>query len=218
MLRECVRGVVQIGIGKKGDEIEWRTAGIRNQIYVEPYKKWFKNLVSRVNRSKIQGENVKCFNVAISNIDTFAPFYICNQGDSHSLSPLYKNRDIPFQWMKMKSTSEVKVQTLDSLVQENNIDLCEYNLLHIDTQGTEHFVIEGAKESLNNFDIIVAEISKIKVYDYSMLYEDWENFMSKRGFRFVYFHEVESVQAGDGVFVRKESSLDYIKYVEDLDV
>lgn len=202
-LTKNIKGVIQVGIGEGGDESIWRSAKIKNQIYIEPYQPWFNNLVNRTNTQKMPDDNVRCFNVALSNFDGHASLHICNQLDSHSLAPLYQGRDAQFQWMNMHSTVQVEVTTLDTLVAANGINLNNYNLLHLDTQCTEHLVIEGAEKSLPYFDVIMVEICKVKVYEGAMLFNEWSAFMDQRGFDFVHFCEIPDIGAGDGVFVRK---------------
>jgi hypothetical protein len=62
---------------------------------------------------------------------------------------------------KAKFTSkEIDVTTIDSFVKGNDIKNIE--LIKVDVEGAEHFVVQGAKETLSNFSpILLIEVHSV---------------------------------------------------------
>ena len=203
-LRRHVRGIFQVGIGEFGEEKEWIDAEVKNQIYVEPIERHYKNHLKRI----IPSDTVHSFNCALSNENGTKPFYICNNDDSCSLYPISPNIPEFCNWMRTDTSIPMVVKTLDSLVAENNIDMSLFNLLYMDTQGSEHEIIEGARDNIHFFDIIVAEIFYKEIYTGPKMFSEWEGFMESFGFRLKRKHDFHDGVFTDAVFVKIGSPWD----------
>lgn len=190
-----VRGVIQAGMGGESNEINtWREYKIPNQIYIEPYPQHFDSCVKVASPLS---DKVKCFQIALSDVDGEQDFYICNQNDSHSLSNLSATRHHSTQWMKMESTIRVKSMKLDTLIETNNINMDDFNLLFLDTQCTEHRILKGAQKYMKYFDFICIEVPYTDVYEGSLIGENFNKLMLDYG----YIVEIMSPLYGDGVAI-----------------
>ena len=156
----------------------------------------------------IPSDTVHSFNCALSNENGTKPFYICNNDDSCSLYPISPNIPEFCNWMRTDTSIPMVVKTLDSLVAENNIDMSLFNLLYMDTQGSEHEIIEGARDNIHFFDIIVAEIFYKEIYTGPKMFSEWEGFMESFGFRLKRKHDFHDGVFTDAVFVKIGSPMD----------
>jgi len=179
-----IRGVVQAGMGEYSAEIEvWNNAGILNQIYIEPYKYHFDNCLLRANNLKCDGARVSCVKGALHNVTGTTKLFINVQNDSHSVLPMHENRPAILQWMVSTDEIEVPSYTLDDIFELTKNDPRDFNLLFLDTQCSEHLIIEGAKNTLKHFDFIEIEISTTHyVYANSLLYDDFTAMMDMHGY------------------------------------
>lgn len=181
-----IRGVVQIGMGGGSYEIDtWRKIfGIRYQIYIEAYPPYYESLITKVESLRpISHEEIRIFNYAMSNKNSIVDFYVNSVGDSHSLFKMDDKR--PAQLKNMKEVGIVKIQarTLDSLIEQEKLDMTNYNLLFMDTQGSEHLIIQGAKSNMKYFDVVTAEIQHIPAYNGALLYGEFTEMMESLGFK-----------------------------------
>jgi len=184
-LLKNVKGVIQCGMGEGADEVGvWNSHGIKNQIYIEALPSNFSGgLLPQVERCKSDDKNIQCFQVAVSDVDGEADFYVSNQPDSSSLLPFSGSR-LP-QHYKLSTVSMIKIKTvkLDTLVKQENIDLSKYNLLFLDVQNAEHLVLAGAKDLLSFMDYVCMEVGEtVGAYSNSLLYGDYIPLMDGLGF------------------------------------
>ena len=68
------------------------------------------------------------------------------------------------RFKKLKRKIKLKMRTLDSLLNEKNIDAAKYNHWVMDLQGAELLTFMGATESIKSCRSIYIEISKGDVY------------------------------------------------------
>lgn len=104
---------------------------------------------------------------------------------------------------------KTKLLTLDSVFNDYCSDK-NGNFLKIDTQGYEHNVLEGAKDSLLNINAIEIELSTIKLYEDSKLYNYYFNYFDNMGFTLwsvdqVFFPSQKDnrILQFDAIFVKK---------------
>lgn len=79
--------------------------------------------------------------------------------------------------------SEVRVETLDNLVDSGMINLMAPVLIKIDTQGNELEVLKGAEKSLKGVEILVIEHMFVKAYKNDYNFIDLVNYLDKMNFR-----------------------------------
>lgn len=121
----------------------------------EPVPKTYARLTERFEQYK----NVKVNKLGLSNDKTTTFIYDYATGDGSSHASLFEEninygKDMPV------SKIEVQLDTLDNYIKSNNI--LEIDLLKVDTEGNEIFVLQGAKESLAG--------KKIKVLQFEFSY------------------------------------------------
>tara|TARA_B100000780_G_C21060117_1_gene426048 strand:- start:195 stop:938 length:744 start_codon:yes stop_codon:yes gene_type:complete len=93
-----------------------------------------------------------------------------------------KNTLWPHRKFKMLNKIKLKMRTLDSLLNENNIDASEHNHWIMDLQGAELLAFMGATESIKSCRSIYIEISKGDVYKGGAQWNDIQTFLKKHNF------------------------------------
>jgi hypothetical protein len=73
----------------------------------------------------------------------------------------------------------VKIDKLDNI----EFDRSKYNVLNIDTQGTELDVLNGARETLKFIDIIFIEVNTKEMYKNCCMVNDIDSFLSQYKFK-----------------------------------
>jgi len=98
-------------------------------------------------------------------------------------------------------TVSVAVKTLDQLAQEENIT--GRGILKLDVQCAEHFVLEGAKQFLEQVDVIIAELSFVRYDNQALVFLEMLNLLDRLGFRY-YDDTGEWRSPIDGTLLQKE--------------
>lgn len=99
-------------------------------------------------------------------------------------------------------TTEVcKIKVLDKIIEEDNINLNNYNLLNIDVQGYELKVLKGAIKTLPYIKFIIAEVNRDEVYEGCPMVNEIDDFLKNFNFVNVYTYW-QSTSWGDALYVK----------------
>lgn len=148
-----ITGVIHVG-AHHGEEVPiYHKHGIKNIMLIEPCKAAFNYM-----KSKFAGHHhITIWNCALAAIVGEADMFTetANKGQSNSLlQPMRHLQHYPD--IQFTGKEKVKVNTLDSLA----YDRYRYNMINMDVQGAEGYVIIGAKHSLDNIDYIYTEVNE----------------------------------------------------------
>ena len=105
-----------------------------------------------------------------------------NNGASSSILELNAHKEL---WPTVSYQASIVLQslTLASFVKKEGLDINEYDVLIIDTQGTELLVLKGAESLLGAFEYIQIEAPDFESYFGCCQIQDIEGFLEKHGFR-----------------------------------
>ncbi|WP_291722483.1 FkbM family methyltransferase [Bernardetia sp.] len=166
---------------------------------------------SLVKQNTASYNNINPFQIALSNENGTATFHVSsgtpegkddnvNYGNKSSslLSP--ELHTDTHKWLKFEEKIEVRTQILSDFCQEKNISKIDF--IHIDVQGAELMVFEGANQIINAIDCIWMEVEEVELYKGQPLKPDVEKFMYARGF----FKILDTTNglSGDQFYARKE--------------
>ena len=86
-----------------------------------------------------------------------------NNGASSSILDFNLHKDI---WPDVTFEKSINLfsKTLPTLLKDNNVTLEDYNMLAIDTQGSELLVLQGSIPILHNFLYIKTEVPDFEAY------------------------------------------------------
>lgn len=189
-----IRGVVHVGAHWGQEFVAYRTAGIRDIIFIEPCSPAYE----RLKREFGNEPDVVLFNCACSNIDGHQEIYVetRNQGQSNSFLKPKKHLEY-YPEVQFMDKERVPVRMLDNLPFTRN----KYNMLMMDTQGAELMVLMGANETLKTMDYIYTEVNDQELYENNALVTELDAYL-------IDFERVETYMVGhqgwgDAIYKRK---------------
>jgi FkbM family methyltransferase len=173
-----VQGIIHIGAHAGGEANTYYIHDLR-VAWVEPIPGVFEQLCQNIALFKKQ----KAYRYLIGEQDEpEAILHLStNDGLSSSVLPLAKHRDV---WPHISYCGEIRMPmtSLPTFVQQERLDLANYQALILDTQGSELMILRGAGEILRAFRFIQVEVADFEAYTGCCLLSEMNNFMSDNGF------------------------------------
>tara|TARA_R110000824_G_scaffold231335_2_gene419138 strand:+ start:20273 stop:20911 length:639 start_codon:yes stop_codon:yes gene_type:complete len=196
-----IKGAIHIG-AFVGEELkDYRSLGLHNTILFEPQEHLF-----QIVQNKCEQEE-RVFNVALGSERGDKEMYISHteggvqNGCGASSSLLRPKKHLSeHPHVKFVKKTAVEIDTLDSFVNNNNIDPTKYNFLNIDVQGFELEVLKGATGTLNHIDAMILEINRDEVYEGCPMVTDLDEYLHPQFKRVVTLWQSKSW--GDGLYIR----------------
>lgn len=162
------------------------------------------------NLERFGTSTVRVFPLALSDRTGEETFYISsgtpddvpeapgwNYGNkSSSLLPPGKVTE-HHEWLRFEHTIRVPTDTLENVCCREGFE--RIDVIHLDVQGAELKVLEGAGSVLETVQAIWLEVEKVPLYEGQPLEQDVESFMSRHGF--VKHKESMTDVSGDQLYV-----------------
>lgn len=176
----------------------------------EPLPKNFKKV--QENIQKYSMGNIFSFCLALGDTEGETKFYVSTgspEGADEFSDWDYGNKSsslLPpnqvtthYAWLKFDETITVKTTTLAQFCGEHHID--KIDLLHMDVQGAELMVLNGAETYLEKTKAVWLEVEAVSLYKDQPLKNDVQVFMAHHGFIKV-VDKTDSL-SGDQLYVNK---------------
>lgn len=201
--------IFDIGSCEGEDSIRYSRAFPKSKIYAfEPLTNNYRKILN--NLKKYSVNNVKTYNFALSDKTGDSEFYVSSGhpenkdnsenwdygNKSSSLLPPEEVKEY-YNWLKFNEKISIKTKTLDIFCKQEKIKNIDF--IHMDVQGAELMVLNGARENIKNIKAIMLEFSNVKLYKDQPLYTDVLEFMKKNNFSELY-SETYGI-AGDSIFI-----------------
>jgi FkbM family methyltransferase len=162
------------------------------------------------NLKKYSVTNIKIVDKALSNEEGEAIFYVSsgrpedvsNELDwdfgnkSSSLLQPSKTKEV-LPWLEFKDEIKVQTTTLYKFILSYGLSLIDF--IHMDVQGAELLVLEGAGPFINSIKMIWLEVENIELYKNQPLKQDVEKYLYSKGF--VKIKDTVNHIAGDQLWV-----------------
>jgi len=146
------------------------------------------------NVAQFAATNVHPFQLCLSNKTGTAEFYVSSgrpdefkdkeldwEFGNKSSSLLAPDKTLEaYDWIEFKDKISVPTIRLDNFTTEHKISHIDF--IHMDVQGAELMVMEGAGDFLKNIRSLWLEVEEISLYKNQPLRKDVENFFKQRGF------------------------------------
>lgn len=173
-----VKGVIHVG-ANTGQEIQLYAQNELSVVWVEPIPEVFETL-----RTNLKGFTKQiALKALVTDVDDEEYNFnlSSNNGASSSILELNLHKDI---WPDVVFEKTIKLysKTLPSLLRDNNINTSGYDMLVMDTQGSELLVLTGAIPILQNFTYIKTEAPDFESYKGCCQLKDLQSFLSQHGF------------------------------------
>jgi FkbM family methyltransferase len=205
--------IFDIGACEAEDSIRYSNLFPNSSIYAfEPRQdncKRADDLIKEYNKSNIVLENI-----ALSKENGNAKFYLSegepqhlkndenwNYGNkSSSLLPPSKEMRSHIEWLNFNNWIEVKTIKLEDYVEKKKISMID--LAHIDVQGAELIVLQGAGIFLKKIKLIWMEVESVQLYENQPIKRDIELFMNSNNFTNIL--DTVDTLSGDQLYVNRE--------------
>jgi hypothetical protein len=188
-----IKGIIQVG-ANSGQELSLLKSVSNNIILIEPIPELAENL---------KNNNPDCLVIpcALGSQNSEMDFLISsNQGESSSLlKPLNHTKFYPD--INFNRSIKISVKTFESIINEYNLNINNFNVLLSDTQGYDLEVIKGFNSNIYNFDLIIVEYINSKLYENDSSLIDIENYLIHFGFKLMEVFD-ENLGAGNAVFIK----------------
>lgn len=104
-----------------------------------------------------------------------------NYGNKSSSLLAPAQQDPMYGWVEFKESITVRTATLDQFCRDRGLHRIDF--IHMDVQGAEHLVLQGARGILPQVAAIWLEVSDQELYSGQKLRGEIEQFMHSQGFR-----------------------------------
>jgi FkbM family methyltransferase len=210
--RESDLIIFDIGCCEAEETIRYSRIFPRSMVYsFEPVLENYEISIQNINEYGLS-DRCKIFNIALSNFDGESDFYVSqgNPGDiiitqdwryGNKSSSLLKPREvlIHYPWLNFDVTKKIQTKKLKTFCHEQSIESIDY--IHMDVQGAELMVLEGADDFLKNIKCIRAEFEDVELYEGQPLKNNLIEFLESNNFTII--KETLSHLSGDLLAVKK---------------
>ncbi len=179
-----ISGVIHVG-ANLGQEIKLYAQYGLFVVWIEPIPDVFEKLQSNLNGIPKQIA-IKGLVTDIDNVEYH--FHLAsNNGASSSILEFNLHQDV---WPDITYERTIKLysQTLPFLLKSNNVNLSKYDMLIVDTQGSELLVLKGAIPILHHFSYIQTEVADFEAYKGCCQVKDVQLFLGQQGFKEISRH------------------------------
>ena len=183
--------VFDVGACEGEESIRYKNIFPKSLIYLfEPLPKNQQLILDNIKKYNL--ENLKLIPAALSDVNGNTEFYISSgrpddiqtnldwDFGNKSSSLLAPQKDNLPKWLNFNEVIKVQTMTLDFFLKENKITNVDF--VHMDVQGAELQVLEGAKDKIKNIKAIWLEVSNVELYKNQPLTDEIELFMKNNDF------------------------------------
>jgi FkbM family methyltransferase len=171
-------GVIHIG-AHEGTEIStYQAMGVQKVLFVEANPVVFERL-----QANIAGvPNVQAVNCAVSNENGTLNLRVTSNDQSSSILELKRHLEL---YPNIQETNQVTVEskTIDTLLQEMQLNPYDFNILNIDIQGAELLALQGGTDWLKWVAGINTEVNYEEMYEGCALIDQLDEFLELHGFQ-----------------------------------
>jgi FkbM family methyltransferase len=186
------KGVIHVG-ANAGQERHVYALCQLPVIWIEPIPETF--AVLKANIEGFPRQRALQYLVTDKDGDNYDFHVASNNGASSSIMAMNLHREV---WPSVEFTHTIRLQgtTLPTLLQREAIDASEFDVLVMDTQGSELLVLRGAEQMLCSFRYIFTEAADFDAYSGGCLLADLGEFLRQKGF--VEHHRAEFARHSAG--------------------
>ena len=114
-------------------------------------------------------------------------FYISNNDSASSSLFNFSQNTLSGKYfsnrvLKMKKNISLSMKKLDTILEDQNISLREYDHWIVDLQGAELLALKGAEKSLQSCKSMSIEVSTVDIYDGGVMWEELRLWLEKKNF------------------------------------
>jgi FkbM family methyltransferase len=165
-----------------------------------------------LNIQKYKKQNIKIFNLALANQVGESNFYVSSgrpegtenenwdygNKSSSIFPPNIENQN--HEWLKFEEQIVINTDKIYNFCSEHAIESIDF--IHMDVQGAELEVLQGADDIIKNIKAIWLEVESIQLYEDQPIKEDIEKYMKSNGF--VKLLDTVGKVSGDQLYIKRK--------------
>ena len=177
--KKRINTIYDVGANIGQSAFELRKYGYKDRIIsFEPVSKVHNKLVENSKNDSSWDVYDRC---AIGNQDGDIEINISNYDLSSSILQMTPKHLEAKKNSGFINKEKTKIFKLDSILGNGNLDN-KKAMLKIDTQGYEWEVLQGAKNNLEKFEVLLVEVSFVRLYENEKLWKDIFNYIESFDF------------------------------------
>jgi FkbM family methyltransferase len=186
-----IKGIIQVG-ANSGQEVGLFKKFTNNIILIEPIPQ----LANHLNQIYPNYLVIPC---GLGSTNTQMNLYLASNGGESSsvLKPI--NHIIYYPDVLFQDSIKIQIRTFESLIDEYNINMNNFNILISDTQGYDLEAIKGFGGYIKHFELIIAEYINSNLYENEASLKDMINYFTPLNFELIDTFD-ENLGAGNAVF------------------
>lgn len=190
----CNKGVIHVGAHRCEEKIHYDSWNIDKVMWID-------------GNDDLCALNDNIINAIVSDKDDVEVDFIITSNDAMS-SSILELKEHKKEHPDCLEVNRVRKNTvrLDTLLKRQNESPQNFDVLVMDVQGAEMFVLKGAPEVLKNIKCIITEVNTKELYAGCVMLEELDAFLGERGF--IRMHtDMTRHGWGDAVYVKKAVSV-----------
>ncbi len=193
-----IKGIIHIG----AHECEERESYIQELNINDDKTLWFEANERKVNEMKCKIPTIQLYQTCLSDEDNKeVVFKVTNNFQSSSMLNL-KTHLIHHPHIHTIEEIRMKTKKMSTFINENNINMDNYNFLNLDIQGAELMALKGFEEYLEKVDYIYTEVNIEELYENCALLHQIDEYLLKFGFVRILCKMTE-YRWGDAFYIKK---------------
>lgn len=198
--RVNITGVLHCGASIGQEAKEYAKLGVQNMVFIEADPKVYNEL--KINLLDYQ--KAIPINACLSNVDNKeVTFHIANNGGQSSSMLEFGTHTTAHPEVKFVDSITLNTKRLDTIIDDFNLNIHEFNFLNMDLQGAELLALQGLGDYLKYFKYAYLEVNEREVYKHCARVEDLDLFLLAYGFRRVETQWSGNHGWGDALYIRK---------------
>jgi FkbM family methyltransferase len=195
-----ITGVLHCGASEGQEASEYHRLGVQKMVFIEADPAVYDKLVRNVAKYP----QAVAINACLSHTDNEdVVFHIANNGGQSSSMLEFGTHKTAHPEVKFIGDIQLKTKRLDSLIEELNINIHEFNFLNMDLQGAELLALKGLGDNLKYFKYLYLEVNQKEVYQHCAKVEELDIFLLGHHFLRVETQWSGNHGWGDALYIRK---------------
>jgi len=195
-----ITGVLHCGAHEGQEANDYHKLGVEKMIFVEADPDTYE----RLKRNISLYPNAIALNACLSDKDGEEVEFKRTNNDGQSSSILnLKTHKIAHPEVRVVDSIQLKTKRLDTLLDELNINVHEFNFINLDLQCAELLALKGLGDYLRYFRYAYMEVNKEELYENCPHVNEIDLFMNGFGFKRVETHWAGNTGWGDAFYLKK---------------
>lgn len=208
-----IKNVLHLGADRGGELPQYSAMGVEKVVWIEANPEVYQELLDNLKIMNIDSVESIPYNQLITDQDDvpteFNLYYNSDAGylvGNKGMSSILKAD--PSWWVSgcYRGSIQLNSLTLDTFLERNNLGY-DFDLLNMDTQGSELLICNGATRLLNKVKYINCEVTLSNpLYENNPLFEDVTNYLTKFGFSHI-STELSGDNWGDAIYSKEKKNV-----------